>query len=400
MNRILFFLFIAISTSLYAFKGDDNILDPELEADFRIYTNNVEINSIAARSLQMQTTYNEYKLKIVPQRTGFVSFTISDIQFRTTVNVPDLIFRIEAVGYIDGEEIRPNFNTDKVNRDLYIDGSKIYFKQIQGGIPVWFNENVDSVKLIYSNSYGLELPQYHLLADIRLLPALDVVPNPPMQPKEEGHNVMVALDVSSSVTKAEKKRMFVSFRRFTGNMEFAEADSSIAYVNFGTVVTDEHEVQTKKEFRKTVRKDGLKYKDDEEEVIYTNWSAPMMRALEEKPKTLILVTDNWSNYYNNSPELFTTHFPQLVELSNRLKQNGTRVIFVTVGFRQENANETLLSYLSNGLNTRIIHEERNELHLMSPETDVVSVQDYATLRQLDFSVLFPKESKKVELAQE
>lgn len=362
----------------------------DLDDNFRIYTDNVDVNSMVASSLQMQTTHGEYGLKLVPLHHGLVCFTLADIRYRTNVKVPNLFFRVQAVGYINGEEVLPNFNIDKSNPDVAVDKDKLYFKQIHGGIPVWFNEQVDSVKLTYSNSHGISLPQYLFLADLHLLsPQIDVNKNPSSSVGQKGKDIMLALDFSTSVTKRERRKMYRYFKSFTGEMEFTDADSSLAFLNFGTEVYDELEIRGKREFRKTFKASRYPEIDkiNNHGTRYTNWSAPLLKALEERPKTLIILTDGWSNYFNGSQEIFTTHFADLVRLSNRVKENGTRIVFVTIGFNQETADQSLLSYLVDGRSSQIFHDEHHDLSKVTRETDIISLRDYTSLKQLNLMAL-------------
>ncbi len=404
MKYILICLVSLWTISTYAYTGNAEKGDrSDLGKEFKIYTNNVEVNAIMARSLQMETIHNEYQLKLVPLSKGKVCFTLTDIRFRTTVKVPELLFRIEVKGYLNGEQVSPIFNVDRANQQTFIQGNKLYFREIYGGIPVWFNESVDSVKIIYSNSHGLDLPQYILLADLHLMPDFKSVKNPIPALTTTGDSIsfLIALDASSSMDKREKRKMHRYFMHFMDEVSPSEADTlaSITFLNYGTEIYGEYNFQSKRDFRRAFRK--IRRKDiPASQTRYTNWSAPLNRALEEKPDVFIMVTDGWSNYYAGKPTILTRHFASLVHLCNKIKENGTRIIFVTTGFMQKNQPESLLTFLLDGENTRIVQGKDIDKPIYSQETDLIALSSFKELKEVKMLALFQKEEAQYVASRE
>lgn len=383
MRFIFFYLTSIVFLSLNPYTGSDK--KDDLVETFEIYVNNVQVNSIEARSLRMYSTHHEYKVKLVPTEQGKVSFTLTDIRFRSTINLPRFLFRVNVVGYIEGEKVLPEFHVDESNRNIYVDSTEIYFREIYGGIPVWFNEPVDSIMLTYSNSHGLNLVQYVLLADIRIMHQSDIHPNPTIIATAR-RDIMLAIDVSTSTSRIDRKNIYRGLKNILGKLNYIDQDSQIAVVNFGTEIYGQYRFGSEKAFKK-VYKDLMEEKFDEsQEIRYSNWAAPLELALKEKPGILLIVTNGWSNYYNGKPSLFTAHLEDLIELSNKVKAGGTRIIYLTVGFKNGLDKNSMLASLLDGKETEVWQSA--SLNKPIPDNvDIVSIPEFSKLENVRFDTL-------------
>lgn len=380
MKRIASLLFMVWSVALsWAYTTTEEAFD--------IYTSNVEVDAFADRTLDMRSKHNLYQVKLIPRSEGNVAFALSEIIFRSTIRVPDLHFRIRVMGYVGGQPVVPVFSVDGNNQDIFIEDTDVIFRHIYGTIPVYFDDVVDSVKLEYSNSHGLNLDQYLRLEDLRVLVQKEIIPNPDMSDLTQGHHIMMAIDGSSSVGKQDRQQIYQCVRHLIGKLDFAEQDSAISILDFGTDINGAFEFRSKRTFQSKL-KTFKKRKYASVSVRYTNWSTVFQRALEEKPKTLFIVTDGWSNYYEEQQSNFTAHLNELIDLSNAVKANGTRIVFIGAGLHHTVGSVKLLEKLLDGSDTRSWRAGEYAMPLNVHETDFIALDDFQSLYDIDLSALF------------
>lgn len=357
------------------------------DESFEIYTSNVEVDAFNDQTLDMRSRHHLYQLKLIPKTDGNVSFALSEIIFRSTLRVPELHFRIRVMGFVDGEPVIPVFSIDGNNRDIFIEDTDVIFQHIRGSIPVYFTDVVDSVKLEYSNSHGLNLDQYLRLEDLRVLESKEIVPNPQMPALTEGHHIMIAIDGSSSVGKEDRQFIYSAIRRLVGSLSFTERDSAVSILDFGTEINGVFEFRSKKTFHKKL-KTFRKRKYASASVRYTNWSTVFKKALEEKPKTLFLMTDGWSNYFDESQSNFTAHLSQLVDYANALKENGTRIVFIGAGLHHTTGSVQLVEQLLSGSSSQNWRAGTYAQPLNVHQTDFIALDDFELLTEIDLAALF------------
>lgn len=351
------------------------------DSPFKIYTSNVEVKQWSSGSLEMFAKDYSYRIKLIPEGEGHVSFALSEITFRSTLLLPNLLFRVQIIGYKSDQVVYPIFCTDAMNDRIAFEDGQLTFRHIYGSIPVWFDEHIDSVELVYSNSHSINLEQSFKIDQLSLLPSVDVSFNP-TNINLTSRRPMIAIDASSSMDDKARKTLIRHLSKMVKDYDTSDADSAFTFIEFSTDIDHQFEARDKKTFKKKIQS-YLAYDYDSDLVQFTNWSVALHKALIEKPTHLLLITDGWSNYYNGQKTGILNHINDLSELCNKIKQNGTRIIVMTSGLNQTQHSTDLLKQLLNGKRTAVYNPVMSHTYDDFIYADLIGLNDFKELKQLN-----------------
>ena len=361
---------------------------------FTISTQNVEVWKLTETSMQLRSDTNSYMIKLIPNIEGKVIFSLSGIGYRTSVKFSNLLFGVRITGYQKEEKVYPTFSVDDINRDIKIDQNRLIFQRIYGSLPVWFDTQVDSILLQFSNSYAVDIDQYLGIQDLKILSPQHMIPNPCVE-SCRSNRVMIALDGSSSIDKDERALIGTQLLQFIRKSEVARDSHQFCIVEFGTDVLSVAETLYRRELIDAFQRYKRDKNDKSKFTSWTNWPAVFDEALRRKPDLLIFITDGWSNWSDGRPSSFSAQYENLVSKSNQLKANGTRLLFVTSEIDAQQNSRMILSGLLNSDDTYELEDK-----MLSPETylgdvDLITMQSFATMAKIDFaSILTCKEEEK------
>ncbi|MDX1407273.1 MAG: hypothetical protein R3330_04045 [Saprospiraceae bacterium] len=354
---------------------------------FTITMHNVEVRDITETSLRLRADSSMYSIKLEPNREGKVIFALSGIGYTSTARVSNLHFGVEITGYRGNDQVDPTFSIDDVNREVVVEDNKLKFKRINGAIPVWFDQVVDSINLRFYNSHELHVNQYLGLQDLRIIPVVDIMENP-RNPLCREQTVMMGIDGSSSIDKKERALISSHLLRFVRKSGFTRDSNTLGIVEFGT---DIHAMTVSAEKRELVGavKEYKRCKNHKSKFMsWTNWSAVFDEAIRRQPDLFIFITDGWSNWNEQGPATFSAQFESLMEKCNRLKANGTRLLFVASDINHHSHAAQHLSYFLNGRRTVAVSAEMFNQSQSLEDVDLITLQRFANLSEVDFATMF------------
>ena len=356
------------------------------EESFTVTTHNVEVKELTSSSITLKSDHDSYTIKLEPNKRGSVLFAISGIGYLSTYRYTDLEFEIKVTGFGEEGRVLPLFSLDDVNHDINVQGNKLRFERIHGSIPVWFNEQVDSIHLEYSNSLAVNIDQILRIQDLKILRPAQMVENPDLRLCSD-HNVMLAIDGSSSINKTERKSIGRQVKAFVKALEDSTDFHKLYVVEFGTEI----KASIASEARKSAAKAVTKYKKNKHQKSkltgWTNWSVAFDEAIARQPDLLIFITDGWSNWSDGGPSSFSAVYHDLIDKCNTLKANGTRLLFITSDINLHNNAYTMLSHFLNGEQTieKLGASLAEDTSLQ--DVDLITMDEFIGIDRLDLTSL-------------
>jgi hypothetical protein len=395
MVRLLFLFIglISISPVQYVFansnpvKGKDDRSAFSQYQDFTIKTMKVDVQEMHATMMLLKADSSQYSIKLEPKKTGNVAFSLSGIVYQSNFTMSNLFFRVTVTGYKNDEIVYPTINLDQTNKHIHRDNNQLTFQSINGSVPVWFHEDVDSIHLNYSNSHSVMIPQYLSIHGLRIMEDFTVIENPIMEQYQKGQNIMIAVDGSSSIEKKERKMISNFLGKFVRSMRTLVDSSSLSLVEYGSEINSNTISTQKKSSMVAVRTYKKAKNQSENSIISTNWSAVFEEAQKTNPDILIFITDGWSNWKNGKTESFSSIYQGLLDATNSLKSNGTRLIFVTLEMNPDGDLLNMLSPLLNGDQT-VEHLGPIEEYTNLSQIDLIALENVKDLSQTHMENLF------------
>ncbi len=363
---------------LLPLKTTANILE-----SFRITMQNIEVRQCNESSIQFKTDSSSYMIKLEPNKSGTVVFSLSGIGYASTVKFSNLLFGVTITGYHDNTEVYPIFSVDDVNKDILVDGNRIIFPHIYGAIPVWFNEQVDSINLQFSNSLSADVAQYLGIQDLHIIPPMNIAANPEVIPCQD-NMVMIAVDGSSSIDKREREMIGTQLLEFVRKSSFTQDSNQLCVVEFGSNVLSVVESPDKHILVDALQRYKRGKNHDAKFTTWTNWSAAFDAAIKRKPELFIFITDGWSNW-TGKPSSFSAQYETLLAKCNQLKTNGTRLLFVTSGIDGQGNSKSILSAFLNGDRTHELHEDVLADDTDLSDVDLITLTSFGTMHALNFA---------------
>jgi hypothetical protein len=380
-------------TFLIPLKATTNIVE-----SFTITTHNVNVKESTESSINLRSETDTYSIKLEPNKKGKVIFSLSGIGYTSTGRFPNLTFGVKITGYHQDDVIYPSFSIDGNNLDTQAEKNRLTFKRIHGAIPVWFNDQVDSIKIEYSNSLSVDVHQYLRISDLKIISTQDVSANPDLTSCKHS-NMMIAVDGSSSIDKAERIIIGNQIMDFVRQFHAARDSHNLCVLEFGSDVKSIVESTEKKVLLKAINSYKKNKNRSRKSISWTNWSAAFDEAIQRKPEIFVFITDGWSNWNESHPSTFIAQYEQLISKSNTLKANGTRLLFVTSNMdRHENA-KTVLSKFLNGDQTRQLNGEMVNINVTLHDIDLVSMQGFSKMSELNLTSIFLCPIDNAEIAQ-
>ena len=349
-------------------------------------TESAEVYTYTETSLKIESKSPNYLLMLEPNMNGSVMFTLGRHAFTSTYRAKDLAFGVEISGYKHGEKVKPVFNLDDTYQNVLIEGNMLKFQEIYGPIPVFFNTVVDSVKLIFSNSYGIDVHQYLSIDDLKIMEDSEINENPLLMDCNR-HSIMIGIDGSASMDKTERKTISKQLMYFFKKPPESLDSNAVCIMSFGKQVHAVAESVKEKEIIKNIKgykrgKEGPKKKTG-----YTNWSAAFDQAIERQPDIFIFITDRWSNYGENGPASFNAQYQMLIEKCNLLKSGGTRLLFITSGLNTNSDENSTLYAMLNEHNTQEIIGVDLSQNIDLKEVDLITMEGFDSFERINLSSL-------------
>lgn len=391
MNFLLLPILIWIAVSA---PGDSGSL---IEEAFKVSTHNVEVKKFTDTSIQLKSEKDSYVIKLEPNRDGNVAFSLSRIGYLATYEFRDLRFGIRITGYKADETVYPTFNMDANNEDIEVENNTLIFHQIHGSIPVWFHEQVDSIKLEYENSLKANVHQYLHIEDLRIISTSEVPANPALSACEKQH-IMVAIDGSSSILPEERRHIAKQFLKIVRHSQMAKDSNTFTILEFGSDILSEKNVESQKDLIRTLKEYKKMKRWRNREISWTNWSSAFQAAIENKPDLFIFVTDGWSNWLDAGPVSFTAQFEQLITQTNRIKHNGTRILFVASKMDHGHEAETVLKQYLSGSETSVVAIDETTESADVGHADLVKISAFTDLERINFSTILQCAQQKANMA--
>jgi hypothetical protein len=363
--------------------GSSNSILTDDEA-FRVTPHNVEVKEITSNSIDLRANTDVYSIKLEPNREGNVIFSLSGIRFRSTALFSNLSFSVKITGYNEGNMIFPAFSIDDVNEDIVTDQNTVTFERIYGSIPVWFDQRLDSIHIEYSNSMTADVHQYVRINDLKIVTPIDVSPNPEIEPCEE-NEIMIAIDGSSSIDKTERKTVGNQLITFAKETKDSPCFGSLCVMEFGSGISSIVTSSKKKTLVDALQKYKRRKNHKRKSSSYTNWSVAFDEAIKRKPAVFVFITDGWSNWVGNHAISFTSVYHDLIQKSNTLKVNGTRILIITSDLDAHQGSKSILSKLLNSDETLELNEESLTIDSDLSAVDLISMTGFSKMSELQFS---------------
>jgi hypothetical protein len=381
MKRLILPAALCISAVLPTQSKANNILE-----SFTVTTQNVEVRQFSESSMQLKSDSNAYFIKLEPNRAGKVIFALTGIGYTSTVKFTNLFFGVKITGYHDGQEIQPTYSFDDVNRDIVIDNGMLIFRRIYGSLPVWFDEQVDSINLKFSNSLSVHLNQYLGIQDIKILQPVEINSNPTAAPCKPNY-VMIGIDGSSSIDKDERVLIGQQLLEFVRRSGFARDSHTLCVMEFGTDIMSVKESTEKHTLVDALQKYKRRKNHKSKYTSWTNWSIALDEAIAKKPDVYIFITDGWSNWSGNHASSFSAQYESLFKRCNTLKANGTRLLFITSDIDIQNNSKIILANFLNGQSTLELQEDRLNRNASLKDVDLITLNSFSMLSEINFSSL-------------
>ena len=351
---------------------------------FTITTQNVYVREFTESSIQLTSDTNSYFIKIEPHRMGKVIFSLSGIGYASTAKLSNLLFGVKITGYRNDEAVYPTFSFDDVNRDIIIEQNMLIFDRIHGSIPVWFNEQIDSINLQFSNSLSANISQYLGIRDLKIIQAMDISSNPHVLPCQQ-NRVMIGIDGSSSIDKNERELIGEQLLEFVKKSSFTQDSNQFCILEFGSDIVSVIE-STERRILLDALQNYKRDKNDKSKFIsWTNWSVAFDEAIERKPELFIFITDGWSNWNAHQPSSFSAQYESLVTKSNLLKANGTRLLFITSDIDIQTNSTTILYDFLNRDQTREMQDDILSREADLSDVDLITMKGFSKMSEINFS---------------
>ena len=377
--RIRVFMLFCMISSLSVSAG--SILD-----DFRVSLIKAELTDFTERSLKLESLSPTYSIMLEPNASGPVAFALGRHAIRSTVVPPNLFFGVRIEGFKNGKLVLPSFTIDESYEDLHIDSSFVVFRHIFAPIPVLFESGVDSIRLRFSNSHKYNFHQYFTISELQILGKTETLSNPDLIDCEN-HSIMIAIQGSNSIDKAERKTISKELMALFKNPASKLDSNEVCIMEFGKKVSSISESAEKKEIVSSIKSYKKAGKQATAKSGHANWGAALDQALEKKPDIFIMVTNSWSNYGNQGPSSINAQHAELVAKCNKLKTNGTRLLFITSGLYDESkSNMTLLSMLNQESTSKLIAEQQ-QAGFDLKSVDLIAMDGFENFKLIDLSSL-------------
>lgn len=393
MKTTLLFLSALLALSMSYPEGKPD------KAPFQVTTLNVEVREMTSSSIRFLSEHNAYFIKLEPSQEGNVAFSLSGFVYSATERVTNLAFQVKITGYKGEEVIYPVFGLAGVNDEVVARDNYIRFQWLEGSVPVWFNQPVDSINLEYSNSHSMDVQQYLRLHDLRIIRDLEVEQNPHFTPCGD-KNIMIAIDGSSSIEKKERKKMGKEFVKFVKGSSSTPDTNTFAILEYGTGVVASISSTDSKELIQAIA-NYKKGKNQGKAVSdWSNWSVAFDEAILERPELFIFITDGWSNWDGGEASSFTSVFSDLVEKSNLIKENGTRILFITADMNSADGSTNILHNFLGKENTRVEDEKSLASGCDLTRVDLIHLESLASMGQVPLHSLISCSAVKPAIAAE
>jgi|GEM_PF-2207319 len=354
--------------------------------EFTIHSSNTDVSSFSDKTLRLESTSREFSTVLQPNLDGRVMFSLSDHRYRSTITPKNLYFGVRIEGFKDSMLVNPSINIDASFRDVFLDGNMLIFKQIDFPIPVLFESGVDSIRLHFSNSHGYNFHQYITIDELQVLESVETKANPILVDCEH-QSIMVAIQGSDGISKAERKSISKQLRDFFKSGVSAADSTMVSIVEFGRKVTSSSESIDPKEISSTLKDYKKRAKSEEAKSSITNWQSALDEALEKQPDVFILVTNSWSNYSGGGLATINAQHAGLVEKCNEIKANGTRLLFITSGlYDQSKSNTTLLAMLNEQQTESIVQDSLHQ-QIDLKTVDLISMEGFRNFQMIDLTSL-------------
>lgn len=354
---------------------------------FKVYTADVEVYDHTDSSLKLESKSSKYQIKLEPNMEGNIMFTLGRYGYRTTLNnLKDLSFGVKIEGFRNGHVVNPVYNTDASNENVVIDGNCMMFQWINEPLPVYFQSEVDSVKLQFSNSHLLNVHQYLALDDLTILPSKDVDENPFLLDCQK-NSIMFGIEGTSNTEKSDRKTIARQLLAYFKSTESVQDSNTLCIMEFGKEVHSMSESQAKKDMAHSIKSYKKGKVAPKPKSKHSNWEAAFDKAIERKPDIFIFITEHWSNYSNDGMTSINAQYQSLIEKCNTLKNNGTRLLFITSGLsRNETSNQTLYSLLNEQATNEIFGTDLT-LDSNLRDVDLISMDDFNAFQYVNLSSL-------------
>lgn len=350
---------------------------------FTVKILNVEVRELKESSIQFKTDTSAYSIHLEPKVEGNVIFSLAGISYASTARFSNLLFSIEIIGFKNDTFVYPTFIVDEINKDITIDHNSIVFNRIYGSVPVIFNEEVDSVRLYYSNSLDLNADQYLGISDLRIVPPQEIVANPSLEPCVQ-NDVMIAIDLSASSDKEKRARIGEQLLDFVSHTACTRDTHQFVVFEFGSGIQPMIASSEKQDHIDALKKYQRHQNDKSNASTRTNWSIVFEEAALRKPDLLVVIMDGWSNWSGQEPSSFTTHYEQLISLCNTLKKNGTRLLFITSDLDPHESAKVILSNLLNNEQTRVLQPGMmQDVNLR--DVDLITMKGFSAMTEINLA---------------
>lgn len=350
---------------------------------FTITTQNVEVSQFRESTIQFRSGKSAYTIMLEPHKQGKVMFALSGIGCAATLRAANLRFDVRIIGYRNDVAIQPSYTFDNANKGIVVEAGRWIFQRIYGAVPIWFDEQVDSIHLQFSNSHAIEMDQYLGIHDLKLVTQGEVVSNPQVNPCQ-GQRVMIAIDGSASIDKKERALIGTHLMKYIKKSGFTRDSNTMCVLEFGTDILSVVESTEKKELVEALQ-NYKSAKQKTRSAIWSNWTVAFDEALLRRPEVLILFTDGLSNWSEDAPRTFSAQYEELVAKSNALKAKGTRLMFVMSDAHTTESARSLLKTFLNSEQTRELPGDMVTRDVDLKEVDMISMQGFAKMRELNLS---------------
>lgn len=366
-----------------------------LEA-FKVSMKDVEVRELTESSIQLKADTNAYVVKLEPNKEGKVTFSLSGIGYLATVKIPDLMFGVRIIGYREDLVVKPAYSFDDVNKDILMKDDMLIFERIYGALPVWFDTQVDSIMLYFSNSHSVNMDQYLGLQDLRIVEQTEICENPVITPCDKSR-VMIAIDGSSSIDREERGLIGSQLVEFARKSGFARDSHQLCVVEFGTSILAVTETLDKHELVNAMQDYKRRNNHKDKYTRWTNWSVAFEEAIQRKPDIFIFITDGWSNWKGEGPVSFSAQYETLVDYCNTLKDHGTRIMFITSGLdTHQNSKSVMASMLSGDATVQLTDWNLNPTESLCT-VELITLKDFTGITRVNFgSVLLCPEIEMQE----
>ncbi len=356
-----------------------------LHDNFEVQTERAELYERTSSALKFESDSPTYMVKLEPNIEGAIMFAIGRHGYLTTARVKNLFFGVLIEGFKFGEVVAPIFNLDDSYKTVGVDGNFLVFKSNNQPISITFNTAVDSIKLHFSNSHGLNVQQFLTIEGLQVIDEVENLANPALTNCDQ-RSIMIGVDGSSSIDKKERKIIAKQFRELF-KKTYIDLDSNlISLMEFGKEVYSISEAMEKKVIVKNFKEYQKNKNKANRKTSYTNWEAAFEKAIERSPDVFVFVTDRWSNYGENGPASFNEQFRRLVIKCRKLKANGTRLLFITSGLNGDYRGNYALYAMLSQYDTNELQDDK--IFAADLKTvDLVSLEDFTAFNHLDLSSL-------------